>query len=87
MSSIHASLFSVHQKSDKSYCVKLYLLECHPDRIEIAVFQGLDFGSRDSLSVLEPSDPGPMYVQKIGLAHCLPHRRTILISSLEKKKT
>ena len=33
----------------------------------MAVFLGLNFKSRDSLSVFEPADLGPMYVRKFWL--------------------
>ena len=40
------------------------LIERHSGLKVIAVSQGLNFKSRDSLSALEPSDPGPMYIRK-----------------------
>ena len=41
------------------------LIERHSGLKVIAVSQGLNFKSRDSLSALEPSDPGPMLHPKI----------------------
>ena len=48
-----------------SYCVKTVLLiELHSRLKVIAFSQGLNFMSSDSLSALEPCDPGPMYIRK-----------------------
>ena len=56
----------VYKVSKGSYCVKTVLLiERHSDLTVIAVSQGLNFKSRDSLSALEPSDPCPTYIRKI----------------------
>ena len=63
--SSHTLLLHVYQVSDGPYCVKTGLLiERHSGRKVIAVSQGLNFRSRDSLSALEPSDPGPMHIRK-----------------------
>ena len=40
------------------------LIECQSSRQEIAVSRGLNFRSRDNLSALEASSPGPMHVRK-----------------------
>ena len=51
--------------SHGSYCLKTVLLIERQSGLKvIAVSQGLNVTSRDSLSALEPSDPGPMYIRK-----------------------
>ena len=61
---IEKHMCSVYHDSDGSYCVKTVLLiERQSGRKVIAVSQELNFKSRDSLSALEPSDPGPMYIR------------------------
>ena len=66
----------VYQGSNGSYCVKTVLLiERHSGLKAIAVSQGLNFRSRDNLSALEPSDPGPTYILPIFSASSLSKRR------------
>ena len=64
-SSSHTSLCSARQDPDWSNRVKtVSLIECHSGRRVIAESQGLNLRSRDKLSALEPSNPGPIYTRK-----------------------